>query len=155
MVDIEINAWSSLFLNIENNVILYLYPDKCIQFNQSELRIRIRKILKFFAQFKINAQKQEVLTNLKKKFDFFVLYPKKSGLSKKLKVSTLDIRIKQSGLKVSHKFPALIPFNDKNAFASDCLSNDWDVFYFNVNSNKILISFSKMYFLLKNLKKWN
>ena len=35
-------------------------------------------------------------------FDFSVLYPKKSGLSKKLKVSTLNIRIKQSGLKVSH-----------------------------------------------------
>ena len=31
---------------------------------------------------------------------------KKSGLRKKLKVSTLDIRMKQSGLKVSHsKFP--------------------------------------------------
>ena len=45
-----------------------MYPKKCIQFNQSELRIRIRKILKFFAQFKINAQKQEVLTNLKKGF---------------------------------------------------------------------------------------
>ena len=25
-VDIEINAWSSLFLNIETNLILYLYP---------------------------------------------------------------------------------------------------------------------------------
>ena len=35
-------------------------------------------------------------------FDFSVLYPKKSGLSKKLKVSTLDIPIKQSGLQVSH-----------------------------------------------------
>jgi len=35
-------------------------------------------------------------------FDFLLLYPKKSGLSKKLKVSILDIRIKQSGLKVSH-----------------------------------------------------
>ena len=31
----------------------------------------------------------------------FDLYPKKRGLSKKLKVSTLDIRIKQSVLKVS------------------------------------------------------
>ena len=35
-------------------------------------------------------------------FDFSVLYPKKSGLSKILKVPTLDIRIKQSGLKVSN-----------------------------------------------------
>jgi len=31
-----------------------------------------------------------------------VTLPKKSGLSKKLKVSTLDIRIKQLGLKVSN-----------------------------------------------------
>ena len=36
MVDIKIYAWSSLFLNIENNLILYLYPEKCIKFNQSE-----------------------------------------------------------------------------------------------------------------------
>ena len=35
-------------------------------------------------------------------FDFSVLYSKKSGLSKKSKVSTLDFRIKQSELKVSH-----------------------------------------------------
>ena len=31
MVDIEINAWSSLFHNIETNLILYLYPEKCIK----------------------------------------------------------------------------------------------------------------------------
>ena len=34
--------------------------------------------------------------------NFVYLYPKKSGLSRKLKVFTLDIRIKQSGLQVSH-----------------------------------------------------
>jgi len=34
MVDFEINARSSLFLNIETNLILYLYPEKCIKFNQ-------------------------------------------------------------------------------------------------------------------------
>ena len=40
MVDIEINAWSSLFHNIEINLILlYLYPKECIKFNQSESRI--------------------------------------------------------------------------------------------------------------------
>ena len=39
MVDIEINAWFSLFLNIETNLILYLYPENCIKLNQSELRI--------------------------------------------------------------------------------------------------------------------
>ena len=59
--------------------------------------------LKFCAPFKNNIQKREGLSNLEKPvFDFSVLYPKKSGLSKKLKVSTLDIRIKQSGLKVSN-----------------------------------------------------
>ena len=39
MVDTEINAWSSLFLNIEMNLILYLYYEKCIKFNQSESHI--------------------------------------------------------------------------------------------------------------------
>ena len=48
-------------------------------------------------------QKREGHFNFEKLvFDFSVLYPRTSGLSKKLKVSTLDIRIKQSGLKVSH-----------------------------------------------------
>ena len=59
--------------------------------------------LKFFAPFKINIQKQEGLSSFEKPvFDFFVLYPNKSGLSKKLKASTMDIRTKLSGLKVSH-----------------------------------------------------
>ena len=35
MVDIEINAWSSLFLNIETNLILYLYPENLT--NQSRV----------------------------------------------------------------------------------------------------------------------
>ena len=52
--------------------------------------------------------KREGLINLKNLlFDLSVIYPRKSGLSKKLKVSTLDIRIKQLGLKVSHSlFPS-------------------------------------------------
>ena len=60
--------------------------------------------LKLCAPFKINIQIRELLSNLKKTktvFDFSVLYPKKEWI-KKLKVSTLDIRIKQSELKVSH-----------------------------------------------------
>ena len=36
MVYFEINAWSSLFLNLETNIILYLYPEKVTKFNQSE-----------------------------------------------------------------------------------------------------------------------
>ena len=45
-------------------------------------------------------------------FDYSVtISKKKNGLSKKLKVSTLDIRIKQSGLKVSHsKVPSSAVF---------------------------------------------
>ena len=42
MVDTEIDAWSSLFLNIKTNLILALYPEKCIKFNQSESRIWTR-----------------------------------------------------------------------------------------------------------------
>ena len=69
--------------------------------------------LKFCAPFKI--QKRKGLSNFEKPvFDFSVLYPKKSGLSKKLKVSTLNIRIKQSGLKVSHsKVPSSVVFVEK------------------------------------------
>ena len=39
MVDIEINAWSSLFHNIETKPILYLYPEKCIESIQSWSRV--------------------------------------------------------------------------------------------------------------------
>ena len=38
MVDNEINAWSSPFLNLETNLIFYLYPEKCTKYNQSESR---------------------------------------------------------------------------------------------------------------------
>ena len=37
MMDIEINAWPSLFLNIETNLILYLYPEKFIELKNVEL----------------------------------------------------------------------------------------------------------------------
>ena len=39
IVDIEIDAWSSLFLNVEANLILYLYPEKCIKFNSIQSRM--------------------------------------------------------------------------------------------------------------------
>ena len=100
MVDIKINAWSSLILNLETNLILYLYPEKCIKStNQS----RVSEAGNFCAPFKINIQKRDGLSHFEKPvFDFSVLYPKKSGSSKKSKVFTLDILIKQLGLKVSH-----------------------------------------------------
>ena len=61
--------------------------------------------------FKINIQKREGLFNFEKPvFDFSVYnIQKKSGLSKKLKVRALNIRIKQSALKVSHsKVPSSV-----------------------------------------------
>ena len=59
----------------------------------------------------LRLQKQEGLSNFENPvFDFSVLYPKKSGLNKKSKVSTLDIRIKQSGLKLSH---SKVPSSDE------------------------------------------
>ena len=102
MLDIEINAWSSFFLNLETNLILYLYPEKCIKFNQLESRFRSREIWNFARHFKITIIYGKDSLTLKNRFLIFLYYyPKKSGLSKQLKVSTLDIRIKQSGLKVS------------------------------------------------------
>ena len=69
------------------------------------IRVAYKKTinLKFCAPFKIILQKREELSNFKKPvFDFSLLYPRKSGLSKKLKVTTVDFQIKQSGLRVSN-----------------------------------------------------
>ena len=52
-MDIEINARSSLFLNLETYLILYLYPEKCIKFNQSESFIRSWKIWNFARHFRL------------------------------------------------------------------------------------------------------
>ena len=66
--------------------------------------------LKFCATFKFNIQKREGLSSFEKPvFEFSALYFKKIELNKKLKVFTVDIRIKQSGLKVSHsKVPSSV-----------------------------------------------
>ena len=65
MVDIEINAWSSLFLNLKTNLILYLYPEKCMKFE-------------IYAQFKIDIQKRKGLYNFENPvFDFSVYYIQK------------------------------------------------------------------------------
>ena len=94
MVDIEINAWSSFFLNLKTNLILYLYQEKCIKFNQSESGIWSREIWNFARHLRLIEQKREGLSNFENLFfNFSVLYPKKRRLSKKLKVSTVDIRI--------------------------------------------------------------
>ena len=124
MVDIEINAWSSLFFNLETNQSCTCHCMYKIQ----TIRVAYQKpgYLKFCAPFKINIQKREGLSKFEKPvFDFSVTNPKKSWLGKKLKVTALDIRIEQSGLKVSHSvslhslFPASINFLlsfPKNAF---------------------------------------
>ena len=111
MVDIEINARSSLFLNLETNLILYLYPRKVYKIQPIRVAYQIQKPgnLKFCAPFKINIQKLEGLSDFENLI--FLYIPGKSGSSKKLKVSTLNIRIKQSGLKLSHsKVPSSVSF---------------------------------------------
>ena len=52
--------------------------------------------LKFCAPFKINIQKQERLSYLKKKvvFGFSLLHPRKNGLRRKSKVCPLGTQIK-------------------------------------------------------------
>ena len=77
MVDIEINAFS-LFLNLETNLILYLYPEKCIKFNQSESRIRSREIRNFARHLRLPYKNGRGPFNFEKPvFDFSVLYPKR------------------------------------------------------------------------------
>ena len=113
MMDIEINGWSSPLLDLETNLILYLYPEKCIKLDKSESCIRSRKIWNFARHLRIIYKKGGTLSYWKTGFLIFLYsIPKKSGLGKKLKVSTLDIRIKQSGLKVSHfKVPSAVYTN--------------------------------------------
>ena len=113
MVDIEIHTWFSLFLNLETNQILYSVLVSWKVYKIQPIIVAYQKPgnLKFYSPFRINIQKREGHFNFEKPvFDFSVLYPKKSGLNKKFKVSTLNIRIKQSGLKVSHsKVPSSVP----------------------------------------------
>ena len=92
MVDIEINAWSSLFLNIETNLILYLYSEKCIKSNQSESHIWNPINLKFCAPFKIYTETGGTLNKKKPVFEFSILYPIR--LRRKSKVCPMDTQIK-------------------------------------------------------------
>ena len=136
-MDIEINAWSSFFLNLETSLILYLYPEKCIRFNQSESLIRIREIWNFARHLRfINRNGRDSLILKKSVFVISVQYPKKNGINKKLKVSTLDIRIKQTGLMVFH---SLVPssvlyytFQLKNVKYSENWEHGNFGLYFNV-----------------------
>ncbi len=81
---------TSLFLNIETNLILYLYPEKCIKFNQSESRIF--EVLRAISDY---IQKWQKLSNLENPvFDFSLLYARKNSLRRKSKVCSMDTQIK-------------------------------------------------------------
>ena len=64
-------------LNLETNLILYLYPVKCLKFNQSELRIRSWEIKNFARHFRFMFRNRRDSLILKTGFWFFCLYPKK------------------------------------------------------------------------------
>ena len=74
MVDVEINAWSPLFLNLATNLILYLYPEV---YKIKQIRVAFQKPgnLKFCAPFMITIQKRKGLTK-KKRFLIFLYYIK-------------------------------------------------------------------------------
>ena len=94
MVDIEINA-DPLFHNIETNLILYLYPEKCIKIQPIRVAYMKPINLKSCAPFKINIQKRKGLCYFKKPvFDSFLLYSRKTGLRRKSKVCPMETQIK-------------------------------------------------------------
>ena len=62
MMDIKINACSSLFLSLETNLILCLYPEKWIKFNQSELRIPSQEIWNFARHLRLIYKKGGTLS---------------------------------------------------------------------------------------------
>ena len=95
MVDIGINAWSSLFDNLKINIILQDY---------------LKSVWKTIIIWETVAADQRKAGNQWENRNILIgennlLISKereKSGLGLKLKVSTVDIRIKKSGLKSIH-----------------------------------------------------
>ena len=104
-----------------------MYPEKCIKFNQcfwamgrdrgckyifvktmvNRLEYQKSGNLKFCTPLKINITKRERLTNFESRFLIFCTISKKDWI--KQEVSKLDIRIKQSLLKVSNsKVPSSV-----------------------------------------------
>ena len=83
MVDVEINAWSSLFLNLETNLILYFYPEV---YKIKQIRVAFQKPrnLKFCAPFMITIQKRKGLT--KTRFLIFLYYIKKEWIKQEIKI---------------------------------------------------------------------
>ena len=85
MVDIEITAWSSLFLILETNLILYLYPEKCMKFNQSESRFRSREIWNFALHLRLIYRNGKDSLILKNRFLIFLYYTQKEGIKQEIK----------------------------------------------------------------------
>ena len=94
LVDMETNTWSSLSLNFKINLILSLYQQKWMEHIQlwgvwRNQNSQIREAGKF-----------EILRAILWVNSYWSAQgEKKSGLRRELKVSTLDIQIKQSRLK--------------------------------------------------------
>ena len=65
------------FLNLETNLILYLYPKKCIKYNQSESRIRSRKIWNFARHLRLIYRNGRDSLVLKTRFLIFLYYIQK------------------------------------------------------------------------------
>ena len=80
MVDIEINTWSFLFLNLKTNLILYL-SSKVYKIQPIRVSYQKPGNLKFCAPFKINIQKREGLPN----FLFFSTISKKEWIQQEIK----------------------------------------------------------------------
>ncbi len=78
MVDIEINAWSFLFLNLKTNLILYL-SSKVYKIQPIRVSYQKPGNLKFCAPFKINIQKREGLSKFEKRFWIFLYNIQKRG----------------------------------------------------------------------------
>ena len=85
MVDIEINAWSSIFLNLETNLILYFYPEKWIKFNQSESPIRSREIWNFASLLRLIYRNGRDSLILKNRFWCFCTTSKKEWIKQEIK----------------------------------------------------------------------
>ena len=137
-MDIKINAQYSLFLNLKTNLILFLYPKKCIKFNQSESLFRSPKIWNFARHLRFlnrNGRVSLILKNwflvflyfIQKRMDYSKEFQKSIDYSKELIVPTLDFRIKQSRLQVFHsKVPSSV--NWMNYWVIDILI-DWLLFW--------------------------
>ena len=96
-VDIEINAWSSIFVIFKINLILSFYQQNCVYNLTNQVREKAEQLI-------MEAGKFEILSAILWENSYWseTGREKKSGLRRKLMVSTLDIPIKQLGFKVSN-----------------------------------------------------